>query len=521
VRRSVLFLATLIAAVVLVLAWPALAVPPPWAHAAGKPTTTTTAPGQTTTTRKPPKTTTTTEPMPTTTTITIGTCVGVSATPASFNQALINANPGATFCLASGLYEVGGLNIAGRTLQGASGNRSAVLLDGTVPVTNWEQIGASLWRSTGQAYNPVVVTPAENPAMEFIPANGHYADLLRNRVRLTRILNSTTPAAGEWAWDYAADIIYVGSDPTIADMRVTNQTNGLSGDGFTLRNLTLQWYGHYGIVDGADRILERVDLLDNHGVAIKTGGVSVVRDSRVLRNGQYGMASTSAAGMLVEGTEIAWNNALRFARSDGVSYYDAGATKFLFSQGFIFRNNYSHNNYSDGLWFDADNRDVEIYGNRLNGNERFAAFYEISRNAVVYDNEMLDNLQGGLYIATSGPVDAYNNTIRGPRGLFIRDDARENDTIDGLPRSSTGNDLHDNTVHHTAPASTFQTIGFGGLNAVLTKNNQFRSNDYTVPSPTTANYFQSGPSSGGTINVKNFAGFQADGFDTAGTIQVG
>src|SRR5829696_32686 len=187
------------------LAWSALAAPPPWAHAA-KPTTTT-AVGGTTTTRKPPKSTTTTlaattttlpattttEPMPTTTTVIMGgPCTGVQATPATFNQTLINANPAATFCLADGLYETGGLALSGG--QTVQGSRQAKL-DGTVAVSNWTGPVSGVWQLTGQTFNPQVFTSngVNRRECEARPENCHYADLLRDRVRLTRVLNTTTP----------------------------------------------------------------------------------------------------------------------------------------------------------------------------------------------------------------------------------------------------------------------------------------------------------------------------------------
>jgi hypothetical protein len=440
-------------------------------------------------------------------------CTGVAATPATFNQTLINNNPGATFCLAEGTYEMGGLNVAGRTLKGSR----RTIFDGTVPVTNWTGPVSGVWQSTGHTFNPDVVTPAQNPAMELHPENGHFADLLRDGVRMTRVLSTTTPAAGQWAWDYTTDIVYSGSDPSGHAMRLTNQNNAFTGGG-TLVGITMQWYGRIALPDNVWD-LDGVAIVDNHGEAVKIGSGSHLHGGWLIaRNGQYGI-SGGGNGSVVEDGELTENNCLHFQRSSNdKSYWDAGATKFLLADGLTVRRVNSHDNFADGMWFDIDNRNVEVYDCQFDGNERYGVFYEINRDAHIHDNTMLLNVEGGLYISTAGPVVAEYNIIEGPRGVFIREDARGNDSVDGQPRHAAGNRIRNNTVRHRRTTTIEGTnIGFGGLDAGQTSlDNQWHLNTYYVP--TLGQQDWQGASS---FPLYTFANWQAAGFDTDSTVAVG
>lgn len=110
-------------------------------------------------------------------------------------------------------------------------------------------------------------------------------------------------------------------------------------------------------------------------------------------NGRYGMAiSENAAGdpvwtgMVVENCRIANNNTLHFNVGG-----DAGGTKFLECE-IICRNNWAHDNYGSGLWFDTSLTNSLIEDNVCEDNRNWGIFYErsfggtfIRRNAL-YDN---------------------------------------------------------------------------------------------------------------------------------------
>ena len=82
--------------------------------------------------------------------------------------------------------------------------------------------------------------------------------------------------------------------------------------------------------------------------------------------------------------------------SGGIKYWDAANTTT--------EDNYIHDNYNVGLWYDTNNAGALVQGNYLARNWAYGMIYEISYNADINANTFVDNGWGsGSYAAGGYP----------------------------------------------------------------------------------------------------------------------
>ena len=117
-------------------------------------------------------------------------------------------------------------------------------------------------------------------------------------------------------------------------------------------------------------------------------------------NGEYGLDSVGSIGTKFAFNEVSWNGRADFPDencgcSGGIKYWD--------STNAVVEDNYIHDNYNVGLWFDTNNAGMLVTGNYIARNWAEGVVYEISYNANISGNTFLDNGWGvGSY---SGPSD--------------------------------------------------------------------------------------------------------------------
>jgi hypothetical protein len=234
----------------------------------------------------------------------------------------------------------------------------------------------------------------------------------------------------------------------------------------------------------------------NAGLAVQ-GSNARVSHVYTHHNGRYGLVVTPACvdcpgpvGVIVEDSEIAFNNTRRLSTID-----DAGGTKFSGgTDGMIVRRNKVHNNFGSGLWWDGNNRNVQVYGNVIYGNRNWGIMYEVSLGGTrIHDNTLTGNGIGDgtanwgsnvqLLVASSdgsiggtGGIQIYENRINGsayPLGVI---------THSGRPITK-GVYVHHNVM--TLRASTTRVGGFdeAGTGEMFNDaaNYRFDHNIYRVP----------------------------------------
>ena len=122
--------------------------------------------------------------------------------------------------------------------------------------------------------------------------------------------------------------------------------------------------------------------------------------------------------------EVSWNGGYYYTHTNlcgGCS----GGIKYWATKNAVVRDNYIHDNYSVGLWFDTDNAGALVRGNYIAGNQSDGMIYEISYNALIEKNTFLDNgwsasedvagnvLGEGVYLSQSGGDNSMASRYRG------------------------------------------------------------------------------------------------------------
>ena len=165
------------------------------------------------------------------------------------------------------------------------------------------------------------------------------------------------------------------------------------------------------------------------GGALMMGNGDVYEYDCLTRNGEYGLnaadgnnASGGPSETVFSHNEVSYN---------GVAYFPdencgcSGGIKYWAATNPVVKDNYIHDNYNVGLWFDTNNTGTLVEGNYLARNWAEGMVYEISYNADVTGNTFLDNgwgvgsfsgasdfpLGAGLYVNGSGGNSAVDKGL--------------------------------------------------------------------------------------------------------------
>ena len=136
-------------------------------------------------------------------------------------------------------------------------------------------------------------------------------------------------------------------------------------------------------------------LIEDNETRYNDTGIDVnsnqtIRGNHIHHNLRYGIAGGPANNILIEGNELAWNNAARFDPND-----DAGGSKIVgSSQGsnvVTWRKNYVHDNWGNGIWSDGNVRNALYEENVVENNAGAGINHEISWSAVIRNNTLRNN----------------------------------------------------------------------------------------------------------------------------------
>ena len=316
-------------------------------------------------------------------------------------------------------------------------------------------------------------------------------DLFMDDVMLWQVTEMDDLEPGSWFWE--GETIYVFDDPTTRRVELSTTPYAFIGSAsdVTIAGVTIVKYAtpaQAGTIqsqepaeggNGTRWTIEDVDLSGSHGVGIRTGDGTVIRNSYIHHNGQLGITAAGSSDILIENNEIAYNNLAGFTWE-----WEAGGVKITNSTGVVLRGNFVHDNVGPGLWADLDTLDTTYEGNTVLDNTGPGIFHEISGAAIVRDNVVERNgsdkaswLWGaGILIAASSDVEVYGNVVNdnenGITGI-------QQDRGDGPygPRLLTNLYVHDNTL--TLGGGHVGIVEDVGDDAVFTDGaNRFEANTY-------------------------------------------
>lgn len=440
-----------------------------------------------------------------------GTFTGTVIQPGTNIQAAVDANPsGTSFLLKAGVHRMQQINPKnGDVFTGEPGT----ILSGARELTNFTRSGG-YWVIGGQTQQGRATEVSRCQAGQ--ESCQWPEDLFIDDRLLFRVTSLGEVGPGKWYFDYAADKIYLGDDPTgrRVETGVTPYAFGGSASGVTVRNLVIEKYAapaQAAAVQGDNTtgwVIEDVRVRQAHGTGIRMGDRWIVRRSRVDHNGQLGIAG-GGVGSLVEDSEWDHNKTLGFSVG-----FAGGASKFFKTDGLILRRNFVHHNDGNGIWLDIDNIRYLVENNRVEDNYGQGIFVEISYAGKVIGNQVRRNghQRGGTWLYGAGILIAHSPNVE-VAGNVVEDNyngiagiQQNRGTGQYGPRILENLWVHDNIVRMSRGRSG---VGDGTGTGAYTRNNRFDRNSYTLGG--TAKYFAW---IGGTLSD---ADWRNAGQDKAGT----
>lgn len=285
---------------------------------------------------------------------------------------------------------------------------------------------------------------------------------------------------------------FVGMDGAVLDGESVLQFAIFTHDveapvsGVVVRGLVIERYAtpaQLGTVGGGgtvDWLVEDNEIRHNGGSGVELGERMVVRGNHIHHNDQLGVhAGYVVSGALIEANEISHNNHLDLYDMA----WEAGGAKLLHTTDLVVRNNLVHSNHGPGLWTDADNVGTIYEGNTVRDNYGPGIFHEISYSAVIRDNVVEGNghgfYLGGILVADSSDVEVYGNRLSGNNGgvVGIYDD-RGSGAFGPYELRSLW--VHDNVISYEIGV-TGVIRNAGSREVFRSWDNRFDENIYEIP----------------------------------------
>jgi hypothetical protein len=224
---------------------------------------------------------------------------------------------------------------------------------------------------------------------------------------------------------------------TIGRMRLV----GFQGDGGTkpqeqapIRGTPALWESDRGRL-ATDWLIEDIESSGNTAAGVFLGDEFTVRGSLLADNGVTGLGGSEIVGGLIEENVIRGNGTSAasgaFSNGAGIKFTEAiaGATPVTV------RFNEIYENHKIGVWCDIACDGFHVLGNYIHDQESRAVMYELSRDAVIRDNIMInantwtdyrrDFNAAAITIGESAWVTVENNYVEGAEaGIVVRQTKR-------------------------------------------------------------------------------------------------
>jgi parallel beta-helix repeat protein len=360
---------------------------------------------------------------------------GTAAAPwRTIRHAVAAAPDGSTVVVRGGTYHESVVVPYGRriTLQNWPGE--AVWLDGSTAVAGWVQEG-SAWRRDGwtarfdssipgygsSAFN--MLDPAHamaaHPDQVWVDGNGQ-----------RQVGSRAEVGPGTFYVDEAAQRLFLGTSPAGRSVRASDLAEAIylnHASGSVVRGLGVRRYAtpilRYGTVKafGDGTRLQDLVVEDSATVGIGVKGTGVTVDhTTVRRQGQLGIQAYQSDNLVLTANRVEGNNSERFAEIPV-----AGGIKITSSRHLRIAANSVRGNGSTGIWLDESCYDARIVSNNVVGSSRHGIYFELSAQAIVADNVVVDSGRSAIRVADSANVRIWNNTVlRAGAGVDIVDGPR-------------------------------------------------------------------------------------------------
>ena len=395
-------------------------------------------------------------------------------------SAIVNAAPaGATFFFEPGVYrDVSITPKDGQTFIGAQG----ATLNGSDVLTDFTQQG-NLWVVGGQTQQGF--RWATDQAAPGAMRAGYPETVFVDNTPLKPVDALSKVVPGTFYFDYNADKIYLGSNPTGHVVEAGKQAAAFSGGAqdVTIQNLVVEKYDspvqHGAIEAGVGWTLQNNEVRLNYGDGIQGEYINGSKfiGNYIHDNGVMGIGA-SGNNISVENNDFAHNGGWAGIYSG----FEGGAFKFAETNGLVIANNYSHDNIGPGMWTDIFNINTTYENNVVVNNTDGGIFHEISYAASIHDNVVMNNGGPQIALLDSQNSDIYNNKIemdgKSQYGLMLWEDDRAGYPGTYGPNVTQNNHIHNNIfVDHNSQGTIGGSTGYD-QNGVPSATNTWDNNQF-------------------------------------------
>jgi parallel beta-helix repeat protein len=352
---------------------------------------------------------------------------------------------------------------------------------------------------TGQPVQTIVPPPATCTGVEVNPGMDLAALVAQSPEGTTFCLDAGVYALESRIQVKDSDSI-IGTQGAVLDGQGTTDYGiyGYGGpDGLNnvmLAGLTLQNFRAAAVWEGWYWTVQDVEIRDSQvGISVSTG--SVLRNSFIHDNRQYGIIGGPGRDIRVETTELTSNNTSRFC--GGACEGDAGTDKIVGSMsgayGVVWRGNWVHDNIGNGIWSDGNVRDSLYANNLVENNTGSGIFHEISWDATIRDNVLRNNAYpfighscwwgSQIEVNNSQRVDISGNDVvatNGVNGICVVNSTRSEPSP--FPTALAQVSVHQNTIQVGGPSAT------GCVGDRPAANVSFDANSYVLSDLSTHNW---------------------------------
>lgn len=304
------------------------------------------------------------------------------------------------------------------------------VLKGSWPVTNWVEVGGGVWKSPdwGNNSQQVFVDGASLqqigwPNAELRPDQYQPVGLsLENLTPSSFFYSPTDGTLYVWLADGTAPTgRLVEASRTASPLIATRAYYKLKQ--LAVRHSDLMRFNTQGAAMdlGSNTVAEgcSIQWCDFAGVSMSHGAQLLGCD--ISHNGVVGIQGYGR-GIVVRDCLIASNNYRNFRVN-----WHAGGMKLMYGACGLFEKNEITGNFGHGIWFDHCRWSdlIHICYNFVHHNQPTprdpwtganGIFLEVTKDALVHDNLLLDNEGSGIVVAESDNIAIFNNTIAGTRG---------------------------------------------------------------------------------------------------------
>jgi hypothetical protein len=354
----------------------------------------------------------------------------ISSPKATLTSAVGAVTSGGTVVVRGGEYNEGYASPSGKavTIQAYPGE--VVWFDGSRVASAWTNNGNGTW-TTAYTENFARFAVDGYPGLPF---RNYIDQCWVDGVALSQIEDATTPGAGQFSVNQAADTLTIGANPTGKEVRVSDITQFLIASGrVNLLGIGVRRYSPPGVEGlnamafyggtSEDTVIENCWFTDSAmaGLAWSKSRFRVSQNT-FQDCGYSGVMVTKSDGMTFN------NNLIRRFNLNGWHGQPAtGAIKITRSDSFEVYQNYTDTPAYDcpTIWLDVSNTRFKVYNNVTRGGEGMnlelndGGFY----GGVQYTSWIVNNDTKNIHPGCNGNISYWNNRLAGYNlGLNIKQD---------------------------------------------------------------------------------------------------